>query len=53
MYRNPCKKCGANLDPGETCDCMKEESFSSSEKKAFDYITETEYLHADNKKIPV
>ncbi len=25
MYRNPCRHCGANLDPGEICDCMKEE----------------------------
>lgn len=21
----PCPDCGANLDPGETCDCRKEE----------------------------
>ena len=24
MYYNQCKYCGANLDPGEKCDCQKE-----------------------------
>ena len=23
-YYNQCKNCGANLDPGETCDCVRE-----------------------------
>lgn len=23
-YYNTCPKCGANLDPGEPCDCTKE-----------------------------
>lgn len=24
MYFNVCKNCGANLDPGEKCDCREE-----------------------------
>lgn len=24
MYYNPCPDCGANLDPGEVCECRKE-----------------------------
>lgn len=24
MYRKTCPDCGANLDPGEKCDCNKE-----------------------------
>lgn len=24
-YFNVCPKCGANLDPGERCDCVKEQ----------------------------
>ena len=23
-YFNKCRNCGANLDPGETCDCVRE-----------------------------
>lgn len=25
-YHNTCPNCGANLDPGESCDCQKAES---------------------------
>ena len=28
MYFNVCKNCGANLDPGEKCDCREEEQKS-------------------------
>ena len=30
-YFTPCPECGANLDPGEKCDCTKEESYNESE----------------------
>lgn len=26
MYGRTCPDCGANLDPGEKCDCKKEEN---------------------------
>lgn len=29
-YYNPCPECGANLDPGEKCDCNKKESACQS-----------------------
>jgi len=31
-YYNKCPNCGANLDPGETCDCMEHEPEESSTK---------------------
>jgi len=30
MYYHTCPLCGANLDPGEYCDCMDEKSRSSA-----------------------
>lgn len=36
-YYRTCPMCGANLDPGEKCDCIKEkERFSSYIKKNTD-----------------
>ena len=34
MYNYKCKKCGANLDPGEHCDCDQE---STDKKKGLWY----------------
>lgn len=34
-YYNTCPKCGCNLDPGETCDCM-----SIAVKKRMDYMNQ-------------
>lgn len=31
-YFNTCTKCGANLDPGEHCDCEEDESRNEVEK---------------------
>jgi hypothetical protein len=32
-----CKYCGANLDPGEKCDCIKEEPVNPITKKSEDF----------------
>lgn len=29
-YYHTCPKCGANLDPGETCDCQSQDTSSMS-----------------------
>ncbi len=29
-YYHTCPKCGANLDPGESCDCQKDSDISST-----------------------
>lgn len=29
-YFNTCENCGANLDPGETCDCNKKDTISTN-----------------------
>ena len=33
MYDNICKECGAYLDPGEKCDCKKDNQDSKTETK--------------------
>ena len=35
-YYHTCKYCGASLDPGEKCDCMKEQDSSVNDTKATD-----------------
>lgn len=54
MYRNPCRYCGANLDPGETCDCMKDEreELSLSDIKSSEYGVDTSYIYPNKEKIP-
>ena len=32
MYGYTCPDCGANLDPGEKCDCRKEEKKDDKDK---------------------
>lgn len=32
MMYHVCQKCGANLDPGEKCDCQKSKTESNSKK---------------------
>lgn len=32
-YYHTCDKCGANLDPGEMCDCEKETSENTTDMK--------------------
>lgn len=43
-YYQPCKYCGANLDPGETCDCRKEDEL----KLTNDGIKKMEDLYHGN-----
>jgi len=31
MYYNRCPECGANLDPGEPCDCKEERRWKEKE----------------------
>ena len=33
-YYDTCSICGANLDPGEPCDCQKEKERASKEMQA-------------------
>ena len=33
-YYDTCSLCGANLDPGEPCDCQKEKKRASKEMQA-------------------
>ena len=34
MYFRVCHRCGANLDPGETCDCKEEPPPGVQDRKA-------------------
>ncbi len=34
MYFNTCEHCGANLDPGEPCDCRKDRPHTIKRKPA-------------------
>ncbi len=38
-YYQPCKYCGANLDPGEECDCRKgdQPELTNNKKKMEDF----------------
>lgn len=45
MYGYICPKCGAHLDPGETCDCIEEqkervEKVKDSERKLIELLIE-------------
>lgn len=33
MFYNSCPYCGANLDPGEKCDCLEEKTSEAEYKK--------------------
>ncbi|MDR2899009.1 MAG: hypothetical protein LBU94_01695 [Clostridiales bacterium] len=45
MFYSKCETCGANLDPGEKCDCVRESSAIENEVKAviFNHEYEKEY----------
>lgn len=43
-YYNPCPLCGANLDPGETCDCEEQEGPMAKTKSIFTDDFKTCYL---------
>lgn len=40
-YYNTCPLCGSNLDPGEPCDCKREEEKESDRKTRFSTGGET------------
>lgn len=33
MYYHVCLECGANLDPGEQCDCTKEKALHAQQRE--------------------
>ena len=35
MYYNKCEHCGAHLDPGEVCDCKKDNDFQEKETEEY------------------
>lgn len=50
MYYNKCEFCGANLDPGEQCDCevelrCRKKVRGRYYKDIFDYMEEMEEIH--------
>lgn len=55
-YYHTCPYCGANLDPGESCDCQKETDYSSTvtEKSKPSTISKSkENKDGRNQELPV
>lgn len=55
-YYRTCPYCGANLDPGERCDCMEKESAAAhaanmdNGKRTIQHIKSTSILHGGERK---
>lgn len=52
MYFKICEYCGCNLDPGEKCDCQKEEPTTKKLcRRQYKYITQNYDMSKFNFKI--
>lgn len=47
MYYNVCQECGANLDPGERCDCKKEKKRREQAFESMIKVDDTDQLTFD------
>lgn len=50
-YCNPCPECGANLDPGEACDCKKSPPSDATKTSGQRYKNYTLILTQKYKKV--
>lgn len=51
MYYHICPDCGANLDPGEKCDCKKEKALQNARQMTTSLVIKCIKINVNNKTI--